>query len=66
MSKIEIEDVERLDVRPGDVLLITVPPDTDAEMAERICNRFETMLPVRVIVKTSDAQVQVIGPERVR
>lgn len=63
----EIEDVRRLNVKPGDVLLVTVPQKlaTD-ELIARIKNVFETQLPIRVIVKTSDVQVEVAGPERVR
>lgn len=66
MDKIEIEDVQRLNVQPGDVLLVTVPPGTSEEIVNRIRNKFETTLPVRVLVKTSDVQVEVAGPERVR
>lgn len=62
----EIEDIKRLDVKPGDVLLVTVPPETSQETADHIRNRFETTLPVRAIIRTSDVQVEVVGPERVR
>ena len=66
MLKIEIEDVQRLDVKPGDVVLVTVPPGTEQVTADYIKNRFETTLPVRVLVKTSNIQVEVVGPERVQ
>lgn len=65
-EKIEIVDVQRLNVKPGDVLLVTVPPGTSQEVADHIRNRFETTLPVRAIVKNSEVQVEVVGPERVR
>lgn len=65
MSKIEIEDVKRLNVGPGDVLLVTVPSGTTPERANDIRNRFETRLPVRVLVKTADVQVQVVPEESV-
>jgi hypothetical protein len=62
----DIEDIKRLDVKPGDVLLVTVPRQMTAEAAERVKNAFETNLPIRVLVKTSDVHVEVAGPERVR
>jgi hypothetical protein len=62
----DIEDVQRLNVKPGDVLLVTVAPGTSPETAERIRNMFETTLPVRALVKTADIDVEVAGPERVR
>lgn len=64
-EKITIEDVERLNVQPGDVLLVTVPSGTTPERAKDVLNRFETRLPVRVIVKTADIQVQVVPEESV-
>lgn len=66
MSKIEIEDVQRLDVQPGDVLLVTVPEGTTQADAERIRAGFETALPVRVLLKSQNIQVETVGPERVR
>lgn len=65
MDKIEIEDVQRLNVQPGDVLVVTVPPGTSQEVVEHIRNKFETTLPVRAIVKTSDVHVEVAGPAEV-
>jgi hypothetical protein len=62
----DIEDIKRLDVKPGDVLLVTVAPGTSQEVADVIRNRFETTLPIRVLVKPADVQVEVVGPERVR
>ncbi len=66
MTKIDIEDVHRLNVNPGDVLIVTVPPDTDQEQVYRIKNLFETNLPVRAIVKTANIEVEVAGPEVTR
>lgn len=65
-EKFTIEDVQRLDVKPGDVLLVTVPRTMSLENVERVKNAFETHLPVRVLVKPADVQVEVAGPERVR
>lgn len=62
----DIEDIKRLDVKPGDVLLVTVPTGMSQEVAARLANMFETNLPIRVVVKTSDVQVEVAGPECVR
>jgi hypothetical protein len=66
VTAIEIEDIKRLDVKPGDVLLVTVPREMSSEAAQRVANAFETTLPVRAIIKTSDVRVEVVGPERVR
>lgn len=60
MSSIEIEDVARLNVKPGDVLLVTLPQGMSLQDVERVKNAFETTLPVRVIVKTSEIQVEVV------
>lgn len=66
MTAIEIEDVQRLNVQPGDVLLVSIPREMGPEAAQRVANAFETTLPVRVIIKTADVQVEVAGPGRVR
>jgi hypothetical protein len=62
----DIEDIKRLNVKPGDVLLVSVAPGTSQEVEARIRNMFETNLPIRAIVTTSDVHVEVAGPERVR
>lgn len=59
MTEIQIEDVKRLDVKAGDVLLVTVPQHTTHEQAERIKNLFETTLPVKAIVTGPDIKVEV-------
>lgn len=59
MTEIQIEDVKRLDVQAGDVLLVTVPQHTTHEQAERIKNHFETTLPVRAVLVTSGIEVEV-------
>jgi hypothetical protein len=59
---IEVEQVERLDIRPGEVLLVTVPDHTSAEVAERIRERFERRLPdVKILIKTAGITVKVIS-----
>jgi hypothetical protein len=62
---LDIEDVKRLNVAPGDVLLVTIPPGRTERDVDHIKNVFETVLPVRVIVRTADIGVEVAGPERV-
>lgn len=59
MTEIQIEDVKRLDVQAGDVLLVTVPPGTTQRQADDVKNRFETILPVRAVVMTSGVEVEV-------
>lgn len=63
MPTYEIEDIKRLQVKPGEVLLVTVPQGTVTEVAERIKNVFETNLPVRAIVTTGDIHVQVASQD---
>ena len=60
-EKLTIEDVERLNVAPGDVLLVTLPTGSTSEEFETVRNAFETKLPVRVLVKSADVQVQVVA-----
>jgi hypothetical protein len=60
LSSIEIQDVERLKVDPGDVLLVTISREMTPQDAQHVKNVFETTLPVRVIVKTPDIQVEVV------
>ncbi len=66
MPSLDIEDIKRLEVKPGDVLIVTVPPGMNPEQVERVKNVFETNLPVRAIVKTADIEVEVAGQERTR
>src|SRR5262245_64920085 len=62
---ITIEDVQRLDVRPGDVLLVTVPADTTPDQVTRLVEVFESRLPdVRVIVKGTSVGVEVVAADR--
>jgi hypothetical protein len=57
----EIEDIHRLDVKPGEVLLVSVPPGTPPDVCERIKATFETNLPVSVFVKTTNVHVEVVA-----
>lgn len=65
-TKIDIEDVERLNVAPGDVLLITMPLGATVEECQRVQKAIEGRLPVKAIVKTSGIQVQVVAASEVR
>jgi hypothetical protein len=58
---IDIEDIKRLNVKPGDVLLVTVPQGATADQAQHIKNLFETNLPIRVVVKTAEVEVEIVG-----
>ncbi|HZM83777.1 MAG TPA: hypothetical protein VFC19_49290 [Candidatus Limnocylindrales bacterium] len=59
----EIEDIKRLNIQSGDVLLVTVPQHTTMQQAAQIKNIFETQLPVRVIVITSGVTVEIANRE---
>ncbi len=65
-EKIDVEYVQRLRVEPGDVLLVTVPDGTPPAQIERIKNLFETNLPIRALVKTTNVRIEVVGQERTR
>lgn len=63
MATFEIEDIQRLKVQPGDVLLVTIPAGSSQSESERVKYTFETFLPVRAVVKTADIQVEVVSGE---
>lgn len=65
MGKIQLEDVQRLDLRPGDTLLVTVPQHTTSESAHHasqfLQDRLDTWHPgCHVLVVTKDMEVSVI------
>ncbi len=61
---ITIEDVKRLDVHPGDVLLVTLPHAMNAQMADAARAQFAAALPgVKVILKAPDIAVEVVSAE---
>jgi hypothetical protein len=66
MPTYDIEDIKRLNVQPGDVLLVTMPRGSSMERAEQIRDTLETNLPVRVLFRTPGVEVEVIGQERTR
>lgn len=61
-----VEDIKRLNVQPGDVLLVTVPEGTTAQHAQAVTNAFEANLPVRMVLKTPEIQVEVVREEDAR
>lgn len=64
LPPIQIEDVKRLYVKAGDVLLVTVPAHTTNHVAEYIKEQFEKHLPdVKVIIMTTGIAVGVVSQE---
>jgi hypothetical protein len=63
MQDFRIEDVQRLVVRPGEILLVTIPAHTTVEDAEYIKGIFKAKLPegVEVVVKTPDVDAAVVA-----
>jgi len=58
-----IETIERLVVHPGEMLVLTVPPDTSDEAARQLVDRLTQVLPdgVSCLVKTTDISMQVVA-----
>lgn len=63
-ASIELQDVRRLDVSPGEVLLVTVPSHTTADQAAEMRDQLGAVLPdgVQVIFKTPDVDVVAARP----
>jgi protein involved in polysaccharide export with SLBB domain len=60
----EIERLEIIELRPGDVLLVTVPAHVSRQEAEEIRTVFETKFPGRsVLVKPVDVTVEAVRDE---
>lgn len=61
-APIMIEDVERLDVRPGDTLVVKVPPMMSHAQADEIAEQFLSYFgdTIQVVVATGDVEVSVI------
>lgn len=61
-TPIQIEDVKRLDVRPGDQLVFTVAPNLPADAVHRIVDQLRSTFgdEVAVLVVTSDITVTVV------
>lgn len=62
---IPVESIKRLDVRPGDTLVVTVPDDTDPKTFNLIADAFDGRMPddVKVVVVTAGIEMQVVTPE---
>jgi len=61
MDPIRLEDVKRLDVKPGEVLVVRSPMMT-AEVAEHLTNWFREALPgVKVLILDPESTVEVVS-----
>lgn len=62
---IEVESIARLDVRPGEVLVVTVPEDFDAADAEHVTRALRERLPdgVNVLIVKAGITFQVVAQE---
>jgi len=58
-----IETIERLVVHPGEMLVLTVPPNTSMEAARQLIDLLKQALPdgLRCLVKTADISMQVVA-----
>lgn len=60
---LEIEEIRRLVVHPGEMLVVHVPVGTTAEIAARISDRVKANVPdgVRVLIATGDVDFEVVS-----
>jgi hypothetical protein len=60
---IEVDSIARLDIKPGETLLVTVPTPTSRDEVHAIRDAFMTQLPegVRVLIKSGDIEVSVVA-----
>lgn len=60
-EQIEVESIRRLDIKPGEVLVVQIPLRTDKEIAS-VRDQLLRLLPegIRVIVTGPDVDMQVI------
>lgn len=60
--QIEIEEIKKLDVRPGETLIVTLPDDTDEMEMTRVRRIFRDEIPnVHLIVTTRDVKLEVVS-----
>lgn len=64
--KLELEDIRRLDIRPGQILVATLPEGATPQEADQVHEILKAKLPngVNVLVKTSNADLMVLNPEQ--
>ncbi|SDT69500.1 hypothetical protein [Jiangella sp. DSM 45060] len=62
---IEVESIARLDVRPGESLIVTVPNDFDAADADHVHRALRERLPagVNVVIVQAGITFQVVAQE---
>jgi hypothetical protein len=65
-QQFEIESIKRLDARPGDVLLVTLPEKVvSTATADQISRQFRAQLPgVKVLILAAGMSVEVVSAER--
>jgi hypothetical protein len=62
--KLELEDVRRLDIKPGQILVATVPDHTTIQQAEQIRDHLRTELPdIKVMVVSHNLELMVLNPQ---
>jgi hypothetical protein len=64
-DRLPIESIKRLDVRPGDTLVFTVPAGLNCEEHDLIRQSLKAYLPDSItwIVVTADVTLSVVSPE---
>jgi hypothetical protein len=62
---VPVQDIKRLNVKPGETLLATVPHDLDLIDTENVRAQLQSLLPqgVKVAVVSRDLDLRVVSPE---
>lgn len=63
---IELESIRRLDIKPGETLVATLPRDARPEHAEMVSAHLKDMVPdgVKVLVVTEDVDLTVLSADQ--
>lgn len=60
---IELESISRLDIKPGEILAVTLPAGWTAADAQRVHEQMTTVLPdVKIVVVSHGIDLQVLCP----
>jgi hypothetical protein len=60
---IEVESIRRVDIKPGEILEVTLPPGTDADTAQRVHALLTAELPdVKILLMSAGVDLQVLCP----
>jgi hypothetical protein len=63
MTEIEVERLQAVELRPGDVLVVTLPGDTEPDMFHRMAEFMEQRFPdQKVLVVTSAIDLSAYRP----